>query len=197
MQVTSALWQNHIENGEKKLSTVDPTVVFTTESTSVVKEQQSFVADNGEANFPFKFEFITNTKDVTPDSGFMKDIGERKISIVSNNFSKINYLRRTTFYLHALLSLVYNKDVISDADSIMLSAMSSLKAQLLPRITIGNCCSNFHTLLNDFLSEGCGAASDNKFLCLQEYEDPRLRVCCGWHKKCIADKQKLINATIK
>jgi hypothetical protein len=76
----------------------------------------------------------------------------------------------------------------------MLSAISSLKAQLLPRITIGNCCSNFHTLLNDFLSEGCGAASDNTFLCLQENEDPILRVCCGWHKKCIAEKKKLINA---
>jgi hypothetical protein len=78
----------------------------------------------------------------------------------------------------------------------MLSAMSSLKAQLLPRITIGNCCSNFHALLNDFLSEGCGAASENRFLCLQEYEDPALRVCCGWHKQCIAAKQKLLNMTL-
>jgi hypothetical protein len=76
----------------------------------------------------------------------------------------------------------------------MLSAMSSLKAQLLPRITIGNCCSNFHALLNDFLSEGCGAASDNTFLCLQEYEVPELRVCCGWHRQCIAEKQQLIES---
>ena len=76
MQVTSSLWRNHIENGNGKLVAVDPTVVFTTESTSVVKEQQTFVAENGEAKFPYKFEFITNTKDVTPDSGFMKDIGK-------------------------------------------------------------------------------------------------------------------------
>ena len=166
MQVTSTLWQNHIDNGNKKLLAIDPTVVFTTESTSVVKEQQAFITERGTEKFPFKFDFVTNTKDVTPDSGFMKDI-------------------------------VYNKDVSSDADSIMLSAMSSLKAQLLPRITIGNCCSNFHTMLNDFLSEGCGAASDNKFLCLQEFEDPRLRVCCGWHKKCIQEKKNLINATMQ
>lgn len=74
----------------------------------------------------------------------------------------------------------------------MLSSMASLRAQLLPRISIGNCCSNFHALLNDFLFEGCGAASDNTFLCLQEYKDPELRVCCGWHKKCIEEKQEAI-----
>ena len=79
----------------------------------------------------------------------------------------------------------------------MLSAMSSLKAQLLPRVTIGNCCSNFHIMLNDFLSEGCGAASDNTFLCLQEYDDPLLRVCCGWHNDCKAKKKQfLVNLTL-
>jgi hypothetical protein len=71
----------------------------------------------------------------------------------------------------------------------MLSAVSSLMLQLYPRISIGNCCSNFHTLLNDFLSDGCGAASDNTFVCLQEYKDPRLRVCCGWFKDCKAGRQ--------
>lgn len=76
MKVTSALWQNHIDDGNEKLLSVDPTVMFTTESTSVVKEQQAFVSENGEAKFPFKFDFVTNTKDVTPDSGFMKDIGK-------------------------------------------------------------------------------------------------------------------------
>ena len=91
--------------------------------------------------------------------------------------------------------VVHNSNVESDADTIMLSAMSSLKAQLLPTLTIGNCCSNFHALLNDFLSEGCGAARDSQFLCLQEYEDPMLRVCCGWHRQCIAEKNKLMNLT--
>ena len=76
MEVTSALWQSHINGGNNKLRAVDPTVVFTTESTSVVKEQQAFVTDKGDAKFPFKFDFVTNTKDVTPDSGFMKDIGK-------------------------------------------------------------------------------------------------------------------------
>ena len=75
MEVTSTLWKNHIHSDDK-LTSVDPTVVFTTESTNVVKEQQAFVAENGAARFPFKFNFVTNSKDVTPDSGFMKDIGK-------------------------------------------------------------------------------------------------------------------------
>ena len=89
----------------------------------------------------------------------------------------------------------------ADPDANMLSSMSSLKAQLLPRLSIGNCCSNFHTLLNDFLLEGCGAASENTFTCLQEYNgDPLLRVCCSWHKECRASKKAkhaawLANAT--
>lgn len=47
-------------------------------------------------------------------------------------------------------------------------------------------------MLNDFLMDGCGAASDNTFMCLQEYEDPSLRVCCGWHHSCKAKKKELL-----
>lgn len=86
----------------------------------------------------------------------------------------------------------------NDADTIMISALSSLKAQLLPRLSIGNCCSNFHILLNDFLFEGCGAASFNTFHCIQETEDPLLKVCCGWHRDCQERKKELLlqmNAT--
>jgi hypothetical protein len=72
MQITSDMWKRH--QGATGI-TDDPTVVFTTESTSMLKEQQTFVADNGEAKYPFKFDFVTNTQDITPDSGFMKDIG--------------------------------------------------------------------------------------------------------------------------
>jgi hypothetical protein len=70
------------------------------------------------------------------------------------------------------------------ADESMLSAVTSLKFQLLPRVSLGNCCSNFHVLLNDFLVEGLGAASENSFKCLQEFKDPRLKICCGWHHEC-------------
>jgi len=79
----------------------------------------------------------------------------------------------------------------------MLSSISSLKLQLMARVSIGNCCSNFHAMLSDLMLAGCGAASDNKFMCLQEYDDPLLRVCCGWHKQCIANKKKLIDEAAK
>jgi len=93
-----------------------------------------------------------------------------------------------------------NRGKHSDPDSNMLSSMSSLKAQLMPRLSIGNCCSNFHAMLNNFPSEGCGAANENTFTCLQEYHDPLLRVCCGWHKECLRNKKAaqealLANAT--
>lgn len=73
MQVSSDLWQRHLN--ATGLS-VDPTVVFTTEATSMAKEQRAFVSEHGEQRFPFKFDFVTNTQDITPDSGFMKDIGK-------------------------------------------------------------------------------------------------------------------------
>jgi hypothetical protein len=78
------------------------------------------------------------------------------------------------------------------ADEIMLSAVSSLKFQLLPRMTLGNCCSNFHVLLADLLAVGCGAAQENTFRCMQENEDPRLRICCGWQGWCKDAKQRAI-----
>ena len=68
MQVTSIEWAKHQNTTG---ATVDPTVVFTTESKNVVKEQRAFVADNGGLSHPFKFDFVTNTQDVTPDTGFM------------------------------------------------------------------------------------------------------------------------------
>jgi hypothetical protein len=79
----------------------------------------------------------------------------------------------------------------------MISALSSLKAQLLPRVTIGNCCSNFHILLNDFLMEGCGVASTNTFYCMQETDDPLLVVCCGWQHDCHDRKEKILLEMMK
>lgn len=77
------------------------------------------------------------------------------------------------------------------ADDIMLSAVSSIQTQLMARFTVGNCCSNFHLLLFDFLRDGCGAARDNDAQCLQENKDPEFRVCCQWSKtdECIEKKK--------
>jgi hypothetical protein len=68
------------------------------------------------------------------------------------------------------------------ADAALLSAMSSLQLQMMTRVTVGNCCSNFHLLLADLLSEGCGASPQNTFQCLQDHDDPNVRPCCSWDK---------------
>ena len=80
-------------------------------------------------------------------------------------------------------------------DEFMLSAISSLKLQLHARYTVGNCCSNFHLLLFDFLEEGCGPAKDQKAECMQENEDPEFRLCCRWSKTEECDRKRNITTS--
>jgi hypothetical protein len=73
MQVISNEWTKH----QKRMGfpkNTNPTIVFTTESKNVVEEQQTFVAEKRDNSHPFRFEFVMNTQDVHPDSGFVKDI---------------------------------------------------------------------------------------------------------------------------
>jgi hypothetical protein len=90
MQVASDMWQKH---ANKSGLTVDPTVVFTTEATSMVEEQKAFVAQNDTQRYPFNFEFVTNTKDVTPDSGFMKEIGKVSLRNCCDGHAHVPYHR--------------------------------------------------------------------------------------------------------
>lgn len=125
----------------------------------MVAEQRAFSTNataQGALSIPFRI--VSNTKDVTPDTGFVSDATGRG----NASFS---------------------------ADDALLSAVSSIKFQLLPRLTLANCCSNFHVLLGDLLAGGCGAAESNSFHCMQENEDPALRVCCGWFKNCKEEKR--------
>lgn len=75
-------------------------------------------------------------------------------------------------------------------EDIMMSSISSLQLQLQTRYTFGNCCSNFHLLLFDFLEEGCGPAKDHQSECLQDSQYPEYRLCCLWSKndECIQKK---------
>jgi hypothetical protein len=77
-------------------------------------------------------------------------------------------------------------------DASLLSSMTSLQFQMLARVTLGNCCSNHHNLLADFLAVGCGAASANEFHCSLDLNDPNLWMCCGWLKKCAQIKRNAI-----
>jgi len=78
-------------------------------------------------------------------------------------------------------------------EEILLSAFTSLKMQFFAKYTVGNCCSNHHLLLFDFLTEGCGAGDiDHVANCMQDHEDARFRICCGWTKTedCVAKRLK-------
>jgi hypothetical protein len=48
-----------------------------------------------------------------------------------------------------LISEVANNEERFTADENMLSVISSFSFQLLPGVSLGNCCSNFHRLLNE------------------------------------------------
>jgi hypothetical protein len=82
-------------------------------------------------------------------------------------------------------------DVPEVKEDILLSTIASLKMQMHAKLTVGNCCSNHHLLLFDFLQEGCGEYSENTGKCMQDNEDPKFRLCCGWSKSeaCLAKRK--------
>jgi hypothetical protein len=63
-----------------------------------------------------------------------------------------------------------------DADNIMLSSLIAIQMHFYAGHVFGNCCSNFHLMLFDFLREGCGLTT--QATCLQETKD--YNVCCAW-----------------
>lgn len=157
MRIMSQIWNTHQEVIDQSAivhGAVNKTtsIVLTTESQSVLKDKELFENDKA-LRATVPFDY----QFVTNDHDIMQSTGLPK------NFVK-------------------NTKNTATLDEIMLSAMSSLKAQLMAKFTVGNCCSNFHLLLFDFLQDGCGAAKDNIGQCLQDNEDPEFRVCCMWSK---------------
>jgi hypothetical protein len=103
---------------------------------------------------------------------------------------RLNYAQNKSFPLDFVVNLRDAQPGTGDsanyrnqADAIMISSLVVLKLQLFSNVLIGNCCSNFHGLLFDLVREGCGADPDMNFECLNEMEDPRFRICCGWTKE--------------
>ena len=81
MTVAAEMWGKHLDrttivNSNEHLNhDVAPSIIFTTEATSMVEEQKLFVTENQTVlRYPyFRFSFITNQHDVTPNSGFLRD----------------------------------------------------------------------------------------------------------------------------
>lgn len=68
------------------------------------------------------------------------------------------------------------------ADNVMFSSVSSLRAQLSHRVVFGNCCSNFHRLLQTLVTNGCSSNWNAEFVCLQDHPDESFRLCCAWER---------------
>ena len=78
MTVVGEMWEKHL-NRTRRVDAKNshhmehhPTIIFTTETVSMVNEQKAFVAENQvTSRYPhFKFNFVTNPHDVTPNSSF-------------------------------------------------------------------------------------------------------------------------------
>jgi hypothetical protein len=105
---------------------------------------------------------------------------------------KMNFELRCAVLSHCyriLFTIGINK---YDADTLMMSVLSTLKTQLLPKVTVTNCCSGFHQLINDLLLEGCGWVEANTNKCLQDTDDQLLVPCCGYHVQCMERKKEIL-----
>jgi hypothetical protein len=94
MTVTGEMWSKHLNRTAALMSDDShrsdlhntrqwqPTVVFTTEATSMVEEQQAYAMENQTVlRYPqYHFEFVTNHHDVTPGSGFIRHVGTSFVS---------------------------------------------------------------------------------------------------------------------
>ena len=138
------------------------TIIVTSESQEIAAEQKKYESEGIGRHLPFAFQIVNNRYDRMQGTG---DPNRMKHHIKNENFT---------------------------IDDIMLSSVSSLKLQMLARHSVGNCCSNFHLLLFDFLRDGCGASKFQTSECLQDNSDPDYRLCCHWSKtdECIAKRQQ-------
>ena len=116
--------------------------------------------------------FTTESKNIVRE---YLNFSKSNETLTSIPFSFITNKHDVTPDSGALFQL--NESVV--ADNAMLSSISTLQLQLATRISVVNCCSAFHRVIASFLLEGAGAASASKIHCLQEEQDPELRICCN------------------
>ncbi|KAG7357533.1 hypothetical protein IV203_002221 [Nitzschia inconspicua] len=64
------------------------------------------------------------------------------------------------------------------ADFVIVSSLLAIKMQLQAKHLIGNCCSNFHMLMVDFIRSSAGVVPNATFECLRDNEEQRFRMCC-------------------
>jgi hypothetical protein len=164
MEAAQDVWSRETPNAPK--SSLATNVVVTTESKQVMNELAKYATEVSSHN-SYNDSFL-------------------RVRFVTNHFD----VTQDTGYFDS----TNTKKTQHTANEIMLSSISSLKLQLYTRITVGNCCSNFHLLLKDLLSVGCGSSPIHTFQCLQTHANPTFRVCCSWDKseECQARRQATV-----
>ena len=87
MTITGEMWEKHLNRTTEWTSAMnpqqhdqlqwEPAVIFTTEATSMIEEQKVYVNESRiDARYPqYHFQYMTNHHDVTPDSGFIRNVG--------------------------------------------------------------------------------------------------------------------------
>jgi hypothetical protein len=152
---------------ESTTSSLFSSVVITTESQQVIHEQARYTLE-------LKID--------------IKDRSTFPLHFITNPFD----VAQDTGYFGGTISKSHYS-----ANQIMLSSMSSMQLQLHARFTLGNCCSNFHLLLKDLISVGCGSHPFQSFQCLQDHPNPAYRICCSWDKsvECTARRQTAVERT--
>lgn len=128
-------------------------IMVTTESTKVLQQKRNWTRSLQKPSWQkLDLELGHNMYDVTQDTGLIRT------------------LTKTSPYT-------------TSADDVMVSVVSSLRAQLLHhRVVLGNCCSNFHRLMQIYVRNGCSSNWDAEFVCLQDHPDEEFRLCCAWDK---------------
>jgi hypothetical protein len=169
MQVVTQLWRHNNFGNQTRLD-----VLLTSESKTILEEQQSFLKNTTlrESTAPFPFRIMTNEADANP----IEAAWYRPTSSPSSN---------------------------NTMDQNMIEALSSIQVQLLAKYTIGNCCSNFHHLLFDFLNAGCGkvpvlthGGGGGGAECLQANENPEFQLCCNIKTQTRCVRERLLRLAI-
>lgn len=169
MKAISNLWGKESRGrGTREHQSARPvtSVLVTTESQTVLREQRYFAAMHSN---------LSNNSTRTLRKSQENTSGDDDVFVPYRFITNHRDVVQDTGYLKDIAGNEHIK-----ADEAMVSALSSLRAQLTAKVTVGNCCSNFHLLLSDLLYVGCGINSKQTFQCLQDNEDPELQVCCSW-----------------
>ena len=122
------------------------------ELTNIILTSESKAIIDSRVEFESRFKFFVNENDAMQGSGRPKEYVDSKL-----------------------------KDAGISLSDIMVSTLAALNLQLHSKVTIANCCSNFHKLLGQIWKfAGCGKEDyeDENWRCLDKVEDPELRICC-------------------